>query len=74
MAKNNLKNLLGTQKKIENKIDEKMIFFVFFEVPTAKNNFPTRIFFFFNFHFVFFTLFLATGHQLARYNAFLFAK
>ena len=45
MAQKNLKNLLGTKKKIEKKIDEKMIFFVFFEVPTAKNNFPTRIYF-----------------------------
>ena len=54
MAKNNLKNLLRTQKKTEKKIDEKMIFFVFFEVPTAKNNFPTRIFFFLIFIFFFF--------------------
>ena len=45
MAKNNLKNLLGTQKKIEKKIDEKMIFFGFFEVSTAKNIFPARFFF-----------------------------
>ena len=30
MAKNNLKNLLGTQKQIEIKIDEKNVFLFFF--------------------------------------------
>ena len=34
------------KKKIEKKIDEKMIFLNFFEVPTAKNIFPARFFFF----------------------------
>ena len=48
MFETNLKNLLGTQKKNRKKIDEKMMFFFVFEVPTDKNIFAAR-FLFFNF-------------------------